>query len=301
MFAMPLLHERFESLFETDAARWEAVLARDVRADGLFYFGVASTGIYCRPVCAARRPKRANVSFHRSCDAAAEAGFRPCKLCRPREAAQPLLQASLAVRPVAILFVDIKGFSRLAARLLPEETLALLAAFHARLGAVVREEGGVVHKLLGDGFLAVFGDRQSRPRDAERAVATGLALIATIAAWNAERCRAGLPTIAIGVGVHYGMVAFGAAGGERTIIGDTVNVASRLERLTRRLDAAMAVSDETIRAIARPAADAVRARFVPLGVVRLAGCRARRVWAMPDEDEAARSASALWGDVAVAA
>ena len=66
-----------------DAAKWAAVVARDAAFDGMFYFSVETTGVYCRPSCPARRPKRAHVRFHDSAEEAEEAGFRPCKRCRP--------------------------------------------------------------------------------------------------------------------------------------------------------------------------------------------------------------------------
>ena len=69
--------------YADEAARWEAVKARDENADGRFWFSVATTGVYCYPSCAARRPKRQNVGFHDSPQAAERAGFRPCKRCRP--------------------------------------------------------------------------------------------------------------------------------------------------------------------------------------------------------------------------
>ena len=63
--------------------RWQAVCARDPRLDGAFYFSVATTGVYCRPSCPARRPKRENVTFHATRSEAEAAGFRPCKRCKP--------------------------------------------------------------------------------------------------------------------------------------------------------------------------------------------------------------------------
>jgi AraC family transcriptional regulator of adaptative response/methylated-DNA-[protein]-cysteine methyltransferase len=69
----------------TDDARWEAVRRRDSAAVGAFVYGVRTTGVYCRPSCAARLPRRENVSFHPTCAAAEAAGLRPCKRCRPRE------------------------------------------------------------------------------------------------------------------------------------------------------------------------------------------------------------------------
>lgn len=77
-------------------ACWEAVLARDARYDGVFYTAVKTTGVYCRPSCPGRHPLRKNVTFFETPDAAEQAGFRPCKRCRPRETARP--QADLVQR-----------------------------------------------------------------------------------------------------------------------------------------------------------------------------------------------------------
>jgi AraC family transcriptional regulator of adaptative response/methylated-DNA-[protein]-cysteine methyltransferase len=66
-----------------DDYRWDAVVRRDAKADGEFYYSVRTTGVYCRPSCGARRPLRANVQFHLSHEEAERAGFRPCKRCRP--------------------------------------------------------------------------------------------------------------------------------------------------------------------------------------------------------------------------
>ena len=69
--------------YRTDAERWDAVCARDVRADGAFFYGVSTTGVFCRPSCASRLPRRENVAFFATADAARAAGLRECKRCRP--------------------------------------------------------------------------------------------------------------------------------------------------------------------------------------------------------------------------
>ncbi|KAK0331103.1 hypothetical protein LTR94_030231, partial [Friedmanniomyces endolithicus] len=69
-----------------DEVCWRALNARDARFDGRFFTGVTSTGIYCRPVCPARTPKRENVVFHTSPASAEAAGLRPCLRCRPETA-----------------------------------------------------------------------------------------------------------------------------------------------------------------------------------------------------------------------
>lgn len=74
--------------FSTEDERWAAVLGRDRHADGVFYFAVRTTGVYCRPTCAARTPRRQNVRFYTAPDEAERAGFRPCKRCRPNEPAR---------------------------------------------------------------------------------------------------------------------------------------------------------------------------------------------------------------------
>src|SRR3979411_1691071 len=96
MFAMALGTDREMKAdrpsFATDDERWEAVERRDRAADGAFFYAVSTTGVYCRPSCAARLPRRENVSFHASPAAAEKAGFRPCRRCRPD-------QPALADRP----------------------------------------------------------------------------------------------------------------------------------------------------------------------------------------------------------
>lgn len=73
------------SVYASDAQRWQAIVSRDAGAEGHFFYSVASTGVYCRPACAARLPKRENVAFHATCAAAERAGFRACKRCKPNQ------------------------------------------------------------------------------------------------------------------------------------------------------------------------------------------------------------------------
>jgi AraC family transcriptional regulator of adaptative response/methylated-DNA-[protein]-cysteine methyltransferase len=74
--------------FTTDDARWQAILGRDPAAEGVFYYSVRTTGVYCRPTCPARLARRDNVRFHATRYAAEKAGFRPCKRCKPAESSQ---------------------------------------------------------------------------------------------------------------------------------------------------------------------------------------------------------------------
>jgi AraC family transcriptional regulator of adaptative response/methylated-DNA-[protein]-cysteine methyltransferase len=78
-------HAAAQGRYAGDEARWAAVQQRDRNADGAFYYSVATTGVYCRPSCAARLALRKNVAFHDSCADAERAGFRPCKRCKPNQ------------------------------------------------------------------------------------------------------------------------------------------------------------------------------------------------------------------------
>jgi len=90
--------------YGSDAERWDAVCSRDRSADGSFFYSVRTTGVYCRPSCAARLAHRENVQFHLTCAAAEQAGFRPCLRCRPNE--QPLAQRQAAVIAAACRSID---------------------------------------------------------------------------------------------------------------------------------------------------------------------------------------------------
>src|SRR6185369_9022208 len=82
---------------------WQAVLGRDRRFDGRVFFAVRSTGIYCRPSCPARRPRREQVVFFRIPEAAERAGFRSCRRCRPRNASMTDPQVAMVRRACAYI------------------------------------------------------------------------------------------------------------------------------------------------------------------------------------------------------
>jgi AraC family transcriptional regulator, regulatory protein of adaptative response / methylated-DNA-[protein]-cysteine methyltransferase len=98
--------------FPDDEARWEAVRRRDRAADGVFFYSVRTTGVYCRPCCAARLARRDNVAFHDTCADAERAGFRPCKRCRPNGQAPAERQAA-AVAKACRLIEDAEEMPRL--------------------------------------------------------------------------------------------------------------------------------------------------------------------------------------------
>lgn len=154
---------------------------------------------------------------------------------------------------VAVLFADIVGFTRYAESHTPDEVIALLRAFHAALEEVVFSHGGTLDKYMGDGLMASFGTPNSSPHDAANAIAAAFEMQGSIGRLNADRAGRGLETIRLSVGVHYGPVILGDIGNARrmefAMLGDTVNVASRLEAATRELDCGIIVSDPAMEAV----------------------------------------------------
>ena len=173
-------------------------------------------------------------------------------------------------QPVAVLFADLVGFTQLAEQLSPPAVIDLLRDFHGRMQAVVFAHGGTVDKYIGDALMATFGTPRSGASDATNALRAARAMGAAVVEWNAVRAARGEAPVRIGVGVHYGPVVLGDIGGESrlefAVLGDAVNVASRLERLTRDLDATIVASDDVVAAARRePAGDAdpALAAFTP--------------------------------------
>jgi adenylate cyclase len=189
--------------------------------------------------------------------------FSPRIVDRLAQADEPLAQ--VRAQPVAVLFADIVGFTRLSEREAPERVVLLLREFHARLEQAVFEHDGTLDKYLGDGVMATFGTPDAGPGDAANALAAARAMLADIATWNHERVRAGETAVRLSIGIHYGEVVLGDIGSERrlefAVLGDVVNVASRLESLTRELGSPLVVSDALVAAV----------RASPTGAPTLAG------------------------------
>ncbi|HUN46165.1 MAG TPA: PAS domain S-box protein [Stellaceae bacterium] len=147
---------------------------------------------------------------------------------------------------VAVVFTDLVDFTRIAARETPEHTMALLRELHGRLTDAVFVHSGTLEKFLGDGLMATFGTPSRSPRDAGNALECCVDMVHIIATWNEERAAAGEPPLAVGIGAHFGPVILGDIGTDQrveyAVVGDTVNIASRLEELTRRLGSPVVVS-----------------------------------------------------------
>jgi adenylate cyclase len=154
---------------------------------------------------------------------------------------------------VAVLFVDIVGFTRMAEAMPPEAVVTLLRQFHQRMTAQIFACGGTVEKYIGDEIFAVFGVPNGSDNDAGNALICADRMLDALDRWNAERTRDGETPLAIGIGLNYGPAVLGDVGSEHsmsfTVIGDTVNTASRLQGLTRTLKTPLVVGGPIIDAI----------------------------------------------------
>jgi adenylate cyclase len=194
------------------------------------------------------------------------------------------------VREVTVLFSDLKGFTELTRR----RTAAGATELHVRqlntyLGAmveVITAHGGTVDKFIGDAVMAVFGSPVGRgvEREAAAAVACALAMRARLAELNAGWGAQGVDPLASGVGLASGVVLAGQIGSPQrldfTVIGDTVNLASRLEALTRSLAASVCIDAATARLLA----DDPRFGLHRFGVQAIKGLEATEVFGVEEAD-----------------
>lgn len=154
-------------------------------------------------------------------------------------------------REIAVLFADLRGFTSLAEQRLPYDTVYLLNRYFAAMGAVIEQAGGRLDKFIGDGIMALFGLEGSTSEAARQALRACAAMSARLETLNAELAGELPQPLRIGMGLHLGRAIVGEMGWGRavglTAIGDPVNVASRLEQLTKEHAVELLVSAQVLR------------------------------------------------------
>jgi class 3 adenylate cyclase len=168
-------------------------------------------------------------------------------------------------QPAAVLFVDMVGSTAHFSRMAPDAVIDILRDLLALLSASVFAHNGTIDKFLGDGLMAVFGPPEPSAVDATNAARCALDIQQSIDRWN-ERCqRTGGAAIRVAVGIHYGDVVQGDVGSddhlELTVVGDTVNIASRVEGYCRSLDAAILVTRAVVDSLYAEGSDDLAAGF----------------------------------------
>ncbi len=150
---------------------------------------------------------------------------------------------------VTILFTDIRSFTTISEKMDPQQLVALLNEYFTEMVGIVMQEGGVVDKYIGDCIMAVFGAPVPKKGDAANAVRAAVKMRRALAHLNARLTARGLPALRTGIGIHTGEVVAGNIGCEKrmeyTVIGDAVNLASRLETSTKELGVDVLISEDT--------------------------------------------------------
>jgi adenylate cyclase len=152
-------------------------------------------------------------------------------------------------RHITVLFSDVRGFTGISEKIGPVQVVSFLSEYFAEITQIVFKNGGTVDKFMGDGMMAIFGAPKTYGDDASRAVRAGIEMMQLVKAKGPEWSKILGKELSIGVGINSGDAVVGRIGSELrsdyTAIGDTVNLASRLETLTKELGVPLVISETT--------------------------------------------------------
>ncbi|MBS0334469.1 MAG: PAS domain S-box protein, partial [Proteobacteria bacterium] len=248
-----------ENVARTEATG-EAVLAVDAelsRADG----GASSVNLTAAPLIDANDARIGSMLVLE--DITEEKRVRSTmSRYMSKEVAEQLLSAGElelggVEQKVTVMFSDVRRFTSIAEALGPRETVSLLNEYFTEMVDVIFQHGGILDKYMGDGIMALFGAPLVGPDDADNAVAVADQMMRRLAALNVRRVAAGHAALDIGIGFSTGATVVGNIGSVRrldyTVIGDTVNLASRLEGASKQYGARIMMSEMTVRELTRPA------------------------------------------------
>jgi class 3 adenylate cyclase len=180
-------------------------------------------------------------------------------------------------QPATVLFSDMVGFTAYSSGKPPDVIISLLRDLLQHLSEAVFSNHGSVDKYLGDGLMAFFGPPLASLRDATNAAVCVLEIVKSIECWNEQRARCNEDAVRVAIGVHYGEVVQGNVGSEKrlelTLVGDTVNIASRVEAYCRTLHASVLVTGEFVEALLAEGSRELTKAFADEGFHVLRGCK----------------------------
>jgi class 3 adenylate cyclase/CHASE2 domain-containing sensor protein len=262
----------------------DEMVAAGIVVGGSAIAGVASTWVLTRGMYVPLVPIIATITVAAGARAGYEATLKLHERLRLRGAfkayvSPQIMQQILHADPVpglggerhrlCVLFADIRGFTARSESMSPEAAIRLLNRYFSQVTASIHGAGGTVDKFIGDGIMAFFGAPQRSENPSIPAVDTARDMLRRIAVLNVELAAQGEPPIDIGIGLHTGDAVVGNVGSETrhnyTAIGDTVNVASRLEGLTKDVGYPVVCSETVFNSLAN------RVGFVKLGPQAIKG------------------------------
>lgn len=153
-----------------------------------------------------------------------------------------------ATRTITILFCDIRGYTSMSEVMTPQETFAFLNDYLACMGKAIDKAGGFIDKYIGDAIMALFDDAAS-----DGALQAAIFMQQALDTFNDERIQKGLAKIAVGIGIHRGEVVMGTVGFtcriDSTVVGDAVNIAARVEQLTKYYDCTILLTESVVNSL----------------------------------------------------
>lgn len=156
-----------------------------------------------------------------------------------------------STRKMTILFCDIRGYTSMSEAMAPMEIFLFLNDYLAYMGKAIDEAGGFIDKYIGDAIMALFDDEAT-----DSALKAAILMQQALDKFNYERAQKGLPMITVGIGIHRGTVVMGTVGFtsrmDSTVIGDAVNVASRIEGLTKQYNCVVLVTESVVKSLSHP-------------------------------------------------
>src|SRR3954447_24763605 len=203
-------------------------------------------------------------------------------------------------QPATVLFADMIGFTAYSSGKPPDVVISMLRDLLHLLTEAVFSNHGSVDKYLGDGLMAFFGPPLTSQRDATNAAVCALEIARSIDCWNQQRTRCNEGSVRVAVGIHYGEVVQGNVGSEKrlelTLVGDTVNIASRVEAYCRTLNTSVLVTGEFVEALLAEGSLELAKAFVDEGFHVLRGCKEPiRLFSVGNVPKDAQSAATVSG------
>lgn len=232
---------------------------------------------------------RTRALLHRSIDATERNAnltrYLPAKLAPQLAAGQLGTLRQGRREEIAVLFIDIRGFTRMSESMSPQDVSDFVTRFRHIVSGVAESHGGMIDKFMGDAAMILFSEPDDPAQAARNGLACARALNRAMQDWSERRCRRGIGPVQAGIGLHFGSVFSGVVGDETrleyTVFGDAVNVAARLQEMTRQLMVPVLASQETVQAAGssdwvQVADTALRGRSDDTVILRPAGLDAQQ-------------------------
>ncbi len=227
------LTERIRREYSASELPVVLITARTQIADLVKGFEAGANDYLTKPFSRSELLARIRTHIELSRTNKAYARFVPREFLRllGKERIEDVVRGDQVQRDMSVLFADIRGFTTISENMTPRENFNFINSYLGRMGPIIRESGGFIDKYMGDGIMAIF------PDDGADAVRAAVGMNRELYRYNGHRAKCGYPPIGLGIGIHHGSIMLGTVGEQErmdgTVISSDVNLAARLEDLTK--------------------------------------------------------------------